>query len=70
MTALSAANRFSNFRGTNEAPTEIASHIIPYVIVGAQQLSLGGGTVVRMAHYLVAPVSLSAIIGGFASDNL
>lgn len=58
MTTLSsAAYSFSNFHGYKiEVPTEIAAHIIQYVIAGAQQLSLGGGTTVRRTHHPVASV--------------
>ncbi|KFY03928.1 hypothetical protein V490_00044, partial [Pseudogymnoascus sp. VKM F-3557] len=59
MTTLSsAAYSFSNFHGYKiEVPTEIAAHIIQYVIAGAQQLSLGGSTTVRRTHHPVASVS-------------
>ncbi|KFY68161.1 hypothetical protein V496_01253 [Pseudogymnoascus sp. VKM F-4515 (FW-2607)] len=58
MTLSSAAHSFSNFHGyRNEVPTEIAAHIIQYVIAGAQQLPFGGGTTVRRAHHPVASVS-------------
>ncbi|KFY83183.1 hypothetical protein V500_10142, partial [Pseudogymnoascus sp. VKM F-4518 (FW-2643)] len=58
MTALSAANSFSNFRSkTINVPTEVAAHNIQYVIAGAQQLSLGDGTTMRRIHHPVASVS-------------
>ncbi|KFY26165.1 hypothetical protein V491_01433 [Pseudogymnoascus sp. VKM F-3775] len=59
MTTLpSDAYRFSTFHGYKiEVPTEIAAHIIQYVIASAQQLSLGGGTTMRRTHHSVASVS-------------
>ena len=58
MTTLSsAAYSFSNFHGYKiEVPTEIAAHIIQYVVAGAQRLLLGGGTTVHRTHHPVASV--------------
>jgi len=59
MAALSStATSFSNFHSnTIDVPAEITAHIIQYVIAGAQQLSLGGGTTMRRSHHPVASVS-------------